>query len=87
METKAAFLSVLYMLFMYIACRYRLWNYKKRGRGGVETFVYLILYFIWCYILVKLKPGPAFGWGEWGPCPGRLGGAEQAVTDRPHINT
>jgi hypothetical protein len=36
-----------------------------------------------------VKPGPAFGWGERGPCPGRWlrGGAEKAVTDRPHVNT
>jgi hypothetical protein len=33
--------------------------------------------------------GPAFGWGERGTCPGRRlqGGAEKAVTDRPHVNT
>jgi hypothetical protein len=33
--------------------------------------------------------GPAFGWGERGPCPGRWlrGFAETAVTDRPRVNT
>jgi hypothetical protein len=43
-------------------------------------------------ILVALTAhhaGPAFGWGERGPCPGRWlrGGAKKAVTDRPHVNT
>jgi hypothetical protein len=38
---------------------------------------------------VYVYPGPAFGWGERGTCPGRWlrGGAEKAVTDRPHVNT
>jgi hypothetical protein len=37
----------------------------------------------------KFWPGPAFGSGERGPCPERWlrGGAEKAVTDRPHVNT
>jgi hypothetical protein len=36
-----------------------------------------------------LYSGPAFGWGEWGPCPGRRlrGDAKKAVTDRSHVNT
>jgi hypothetical protein len=36
-----------------------------------------------------MPPGPAFGWGERSPCPGRRlrGGAKKAVTDWPHVNT
>jgi hypothetical protein len=40
-------------------------------------------------VKVQMNPGPAFGWGERGIWPGRWlrGGAEKAVTDRPHVNT
>jgi hypothetical protein len=38
---------------------------------------------------LSFHSGPAFGWGERGPCPRRWlrGGAKKAVTDRPHVNT
>jgi hypothetical protein len=40
-------------------------------------------------VTLVLESVLVFGWGKRGPCPGRLlrGGAEKAVTDRPHVNT
>jgi hypothetical protein len=38
-------------------------------------------------VVVVVVAGPAFGWGERGPSPGRWlrGGAKKSVTDRPHV--
>jgi hypothetical protein len=51
-----------------------------RAQGGISKEI---------EIKVWYAAGPAFGWGERGTCPGRWlrGGAEKAVTDRPHVNT